>query len=105
MEIFLPWETVKDYVPFTISPQYVPHFYGIVFTLFAMFYSILGGMHSIVLGDVIKYAIMTVACISIAVIAMMHLHGNGNTLLFLPDGRILFLDGTWICNGGKSFLK
>ena len=40
-----------------------------------MFYSILGGMHSIVLGDLIKYMIMTVACISIAVIAMIHLHG------------------------------
>jgi Na+/proline symporter len=85
MEIFLPWETVKDYVPFTISPHYVPHFYGIVFTLFAMFYSILGGMHSIVLGDVIKYAIMTVACISIAIIAMMHLHGNG-VVLSIPAG-------------------
>ena len=31
-------------------PQYVAHFYGIVFTLFAVFYSVLGGMHSIVLG-------------------------------------------------------
>ncbi len=85
MEIFLPWETVKEYVPFTINPHYVPHFYGIVFTLFAMFYSILGGMHSIVLGDVIKYAIMTVACISIGVIAMIHLHGNGNNLA-VPTG-------------------
>src|SRR6185436_923774 len=65
MEIFLPWEIVKEYVPFYINPHYVPHFYGIVFTLFAMFYSILGGMHSIVLGDVIKYGIMTVACICI----------------------------------------
>src|SRR4249919_3639964 len=25
MEIFLPWETVKEYVPFTINPHYVPH--------------------------------------------------------------------------------
>ena len=80
MEIFLPWEIVKEYVPFYINPHYVPHFYGIVFTLFAMFYSILGGMHSIVLGDVIKYGIMTVACICIGVIAMIHLHGNGNSL-------------------------
>jgi solute:Na+ symporter, SSS family len=30
-------------------------------------------MHSIVLGDFIKYIIMTVACISVAVIAMIHL--------------------------------
>ncbi len=83
IEIFVPWEMVKSYVPFDVAPQYVAHVYGIVFTLFAMFYSILGGMHSIVLGDLIKYAIMTIGCIAIAVIAMMHL--NGNTLK-LPAG-------------------
>ena len=76
MEIFIPWNLVSAYVPFQVSPAYVPHFYGIVFTLFAMFYSILGGMHSIVLGDVIKYIIMTAGCIVIAVIAMKHLQGN-----------------------------
>jgi Na+/proline symporter len=76
IEIFVPWESVKAYVPFEVSADFVPHFYGIVFTLFAMFYSILGGMHSIVLGDFIKYMIMTVACISVAVIAMIHLKGN-----------------------------
>ena len=48
-----------------------------------MFYSILGGMHSIVLGDVIKYVIMTVACVSIGAIAMIHLDGK---LLNVPDG-------------------
>jgi Na+/proline symporter len=85
IEIFVPWEMVKGYVPFDIAPQYVPHFYGIVFTLFAMFYSSLGGMHSIVLGDFIKYMIMTVACVSTAVIAMIHLHGKGNTLT-IPEG-------------------
>src|SRR5688500_4884878 len=78
IEIFVPWEMVKGYVPFDIAPRYVPHFYGIVFTLFAMFYSILGGMHSIVLGDFIKYMIMTVGCIAIAVIAIINL--NGRTL-------------------------
>lgn len=80
IEIFVPWELVKDYIPFTISKEFVPHFYGIIFTLFAMFYSILGGMHSIVLGDVIKYCVMTVACVSIAVIAMIHLHGRSLTV-------------------------
>lgn len=83
IEIFVPWELVKDYIPFAISREFVPHFYGIIFTLFAMFYSILGGMHSIVLGDVIKYCVMTVACISIAVIAMIHLHGKN---LAVPAG-------------------
>ncbi|HEX2848779.1 MAG TPA: sodium:solute symporter family protein [Chitinophagaceae bacterium] len=80
IEIFVPWETVKDYIPFNVSAEFVPHFYGIVFTLFAMFYSILGGMHSIVLGDFIKYIIMTVACISVAVIAMMHLKDHPLTV-------------------------
>jgi SSS family solute:Na+ symporter len=83
IEIFIPWDMVKDYVPFAIAPQYVAHFYGIVFTLFAVFYSVLGGMHSIVLGDLIKYIIMTIGCISIAVIAMIHLNGN---VLNVPHG-------------------
>src|SRR5690606_31353505 len=39
--------------------------------------------HSIVTGDVIKYIIMTVACIAIAVIAMQHLHGQS---LNVPEG-------------------
>lgn len=80
IEIFVPWDMVKGYIPFNIPAEYAAHVYGIVFTLFAMFYSILGGLHSIVLGDVIKYIIMTVACISIAVIAMIHLHKDGNSL-------------------------
>lgn len=83
IEIFVPWDVVKGYVPFSVSPHFVPHFYGIVFTLFAMFYSILGGMHSIVLGDFIKYIIMTVACISVAVIAVIHLRGQS---LNVPAG-------------------
>lgn len=83
IEIFVPWSEVKDYLPFTIPPQYVAHFYGIIFTLFAAFYSILGGMHSIVLGDLIKYLIMTVACIAIAIIAAQHLQQRS---LNVPDG-------------------
>lgn len=83
IEIFVPWDAVKSYVPFNVAPHYVAHFYGIIFTLFAVFYSVLGGMHSIVLGDVIKYIIMTVGCIAIAVIAMQHLHGQS---LKVPHG-------------------
>lgn len=83
IEIFIPWDMVKGYVPFDVAPQYVAHFYGIIFTLFAMFYSIIGGMHSIVLGDLIKYGIMTIGCIAIAVIAMQHLQGQR---LNVPEG-------------------
>jgi len=83
VQVFVPWDMIKDYIPFAISEKYVPHFYGIVFTLFAMFYSIIGGLHSIVLGDAIKYAVMTIACIAIAVIAVQHLGGQK---LNVPQG-------------------
>jgi solute:Na+ symporter, SSS family len=83
MEIFVPWNRVQPYVPFDIAPEYVAHFYGIVFTLFAMFYSILGGMHSIVIGDFIKYMIMTIGCIAIAIIAVVNLNGHS---LNVPEG-------------------
>lgn len=83
IEIFIPWDLVKGYVPFAVSPQYVPHIYGIVFTLFAMFYSILGGMHSIVVGDMVKYGIMTIACVWIGSIAFTHMQGHP---LHVPDG-------------------
>jgi len=83
IEIFLPYHSISQYLPFNVPPAYVAHFYGIVFTLFAMFYSILGGMHSIVLGDFIKYMIMTVACVSIAIIAAIHLHDKN---LNVPEG-------------------
>jgi Na+/proline symporter len=83
IEIFIPWDLVKAYVPFNVAPQYVPHVYGIIFTLFAMFYSIIGGMHSIVLGDMIKYGIMMVACVWISFIAAGKLQGNH---LNVPDG-------------------
>ncbi|RMG75341.1 MAG: sodium:solute symporter [Bacteroidetes bacterium] len=73
VEIFIPWEVVSGYVPFTLSPEFVPHFYGIVFTLFAVFYAILGGMTSIVWADVLQFSIMTAAAIIIAIIAMTKL--------------------------------
>lgn len=83
LEIFLPWNIVQPYVPFQIAPEYVAHFYGIIFTLFAMFYSILGGMHSIVIGDLIKYIIMTVGCLAVGYIAITHLNGQK---LRVPSG-------------------
>jgi Na+/proline symporter len=76
IEIFVPWDMIRDYIPFNVAPQYVPHVYGVIFTLFAMFYSILGGMHSIVVGDMVKYGIMTVACIWIGFIAAAQLSSH-----------------------------
>jgi Na+/proline symporter len=83
VQIFIPWELVSPYVPFDVPAAYVPHVYGIVFTLFAVFYSVLGGMTSIVWADVIQYVIMTVSSILIAAIAMIALSENP---LVVPEG-------------------
>jgi Na+/proline symporter len=82
IEIFVPWEVVSPYVPFEVSPQYVPHLYGVAFTLFAVLYTVLGGMMSIVLADVLQYAIMTLASVVIAIIAMKAVAANA---LSVPD--------------------
>ncbi|MBI1344072.1 MAG: sodium:solute symporter [Terrimonas sp.] len=83
VEIFIPWESVKEFIPFSVAPAYVPHFYGVVFTMIAVVYAILGGMRSIVLADVIQYVIMTVAAVAVAIIAMNKLSGHS---LHVPDG-------------------
>lgn len=73
MMIFIPWDFVCSIFgidPKIIAPEYVPHVYGIVFTLFATFYAVLGGMLSIVWTDLLQYSIMTVSSIIIGVIAM-----------------------------------
>ena len=85
MMIFIPWDYVCQLVgmnPNIISPEYIPHVYGLVFTLFATFYAVLGGMMSIVWTDVLQYAIMTVSSLIIGVIAMNTLADN---TLLVPD--------------------
>ncbi len=81
--IFIPWEFTSQYLPFDIPAEYVPHFYGIIFTCFAIFYSLLGGMMSIVWADLIQYIIMAISSILIAAIAMMALSENQ---LIVPEG-------------------
>ncbi|MCJ8166742.1 Na+:solute symporter [Pontibacter sp. E15-1] len=73
VEIFVPWAYVQPYIPFEVAAEFVPHFYGLVFTSFAVFYSILGGMASIVWADVLQFVIMTVAAVVIGVMAMNNL--------------------------------
>lgn len=68
--IFIPWEIVQPHIPFQVPIEYVPHIYGIAFTLFAVFYAVLGGMSSIVWADVLQYIIMTISAILIGVLAM-----------------------------------
>ncbi len=83
VEIFIPWEIVSNYIPFNVPAAYIPHFYGIIFTFFAVFYSIIGGMSGIVWTDVLQYTIMTVSSVAIAVIAYQAM---GENTLDVPDG-------------------
>lgn len=83
IEIFIPWELVSNYIPFSIAAKYAPHVYGIVFTLFAVFYSLLGGMSGIVWADVVQFAIMTVSAL---VIGYLGFTAIGENVLNVPDG-------------------
>ena len=109
IEIFIPWSAVSPYLPFTISPEYVPHFYGICFTLFAIFYSLVGGMLSIVWADVIQYSLMAISGVIIGIIAMVALAKSN---LVVPDswinpffGNTLSLDWTNIIAEVNSKIK
>lgn len=83
VEIFIPWEMVSSYIPFHVSAEYTPHIYGIIFTLFAVFYSLLGGMSGIVWADVVQFAIMTVSAL---VIGYLGYNAIGAHPLNVPDG-------------------
>jgi Na+/proline symporter len=91
VEIFIPWEMVSQYIPFDIRPEYVPHFYGICLTAFAVFYTLLGGMMSIVWADVLQYTLMTISGIVIGIIAMNAMAQHG---VVVPDGWMSPFFGT-----------
>lgn len=106
LQIFLPYERVRDVLPFLSAgegaygvgtPEYVTalqaskhhtaQFYGVLISLVAMFYSIVGGMHGIVLADVIKYMVMIVCSLFVGVIAMTHLaQSDVDILSKVPGG-------------------
>jgi len=109
MMLFIPWEYVSFLVPFDVPEAYIPHIYGILFTLFAMFYTILGGMSSIVWADVLQYLIMTVSAIAVGIIAMNALSVNP---LVVPEswhspwfGWRLDLDWSGIIEGVNEHMK
>lgn len=83
MMIFIPWEYVSFLLPFEVNPAFIPHIYGVTFTLFAMFYAIIGGMRSIVWADLIQYIIMTVSALAVGIIAMVALNKTG--ILNVPE--------------------
>ena len=110
MMIFIPWEYVSVLIPFEVPAEYIPHIYGFIFTLFAMFYAILGGMSSIVWADLIQYIIMTVSAIVVGIIAMVGLREAG--VLNVPEswfspgfGWRLDMDWTGIIDEVNAHIK
>lgn len=85
VEIFIPWDVVSPFVPFTLTADQVPHFYGIVLTSIATLYVVLGGMMSIVWTDVLQFTIMTVSAIIIGIIAMNKVSYEA-LMEVVPDG-------------------
>jgi Na+/proline symporter len=84
LQIFLPYERVKGFVP--VSQSHLAQFYGVVICLIATFYSIIGGMHGIVLADFIKYMVMIVCSLFVGTIAMSHLSSASDVLNKVPNG-------------------
>jgi len=84
IEIFIPWETARAFLPFNLPPAYTAHLYGIIFTLFTACYALLGGMKSIVWADLLHYLIMVVVCVSVAAMAYTALPGVAS--LHVPSG-------------------
>ncbi|UII19260.1 sodium:solute symporter family protein [Fulvivirga ligni] len=85
IEIFLPWDAISPYLPFDLSPEQVPNFYGIVLTSIATFYVVMGGLMSVVWTDVLQFTIMTVSAIVIGVIAMNKV-SHDTLMTVIPDG-------------------
>ncbi len=83
LEIFFPWSVVSQYVPFDVPTEHVHNFYAIIFTAFAVFYTVLGGMVSIVWADLVQYILMTIASV---VIAFMAMNALTESALIVPDG-------------------
>lgn len=132
LQIFLPYERIRNIFPFLshgeslfapgsveyeaalqISKHSTAQFYGILICLVATLYSIIGGMHGIVLADFIKYMIMIVCSLCVGVIAMNHLAGsNIKVLSNVPTGwdspffgKELNLDWSTILNDAKIKLE
>lgn len=85
IEVFIPWEAVAPYVPFTVPAGSVAHVYGITFTAIATFYVMLGGMLGVVWTDLIQFLIMTTAALIIGVIAIQQTDAALLATL-LPEG-------------------
>jgi len=69
---FLPWDLTPDQ-------------YGLIFMGITTLYVVKGGMHSVVLTELIQFVIMTIASIAVGIIAMNHIT-SGQVAGLVPEG-------------------
>lgn len=67
---FLPWEIGTFAIPFRDGAVGAAEVYGAVTLLVTGIYCVVGGMYSVVLNDVIQFALILVAAVAIAWVAM-----------------------------------
>jgi SSS family solute:Na+ symporter len=76
--VFLPWELSPD-------PATNEIYYGLIFTAVTTLYVVKGGMFSVVFTEVLQYIIMTIASVSIGIIAMQQVSPD-MLAQFIPEG-------------------
>ena len=87
---FLPWQLSDD-------PATNINLYGLIVTAMTTLYVVKGGMFSVVFTEVLQFAIMTIACVWVGVIAMQAFARNARAW-FPTAGASCFSAGSsiWI---------
>lgn len=102
-----------SFLPFALSadPELNIQLYGLIITAITTLYVVKGGMFSVVFTEVLQFAIMTIACIGVGIIAMREV---SPALLadFIPDnwlniffGWELDLDWTGIMDAANTQIQ
>ena len=71
----------SEFLPWNLTPNQ----YGLIFMGITTLYVVKGGMHSVVLTELIQFCIMTIASISVGIIAMNHI-ASGQITGLVPEG-------------------
>jgi len=71
----------SEFLPWNLTPNQ----YGLIFMGITTLYVVKGGMHSVVLTELIQFVIMTVASIAVGIIAMNHVT-SGQISELVPQG-------------------
>jgi SSS family solute:Na+ symporter len=71
----------SEFLPWNLTPNQ----YGLIFMGITTLYVVKGGMHSVVLTEVIQFVIMTIASIAVGIIAMSHV-APGQVEQLVPHG-------------------